>query len=234
MNTNYLISYVNLDGKEYIRTGLRKITVVIFAGFKFLFDRIFAAIGLVLLAPLFMLITLIIKLDSKGPALFTQVRTGKGGKNIRIYKFRTMVAGNDVHDFSKCDQHTRIGNFLRRTSLDEIPQLISIFKGDMSFIGPRPWIPDYYENMNETQRHRYSVRPGLTGLAQANGRNAINIFDKIKYDLEYIEKYSMMQDIKVVLLTIKSIFKGTGNDAGKGGIQKDIEDLKEYNKKQGI
>ena len=86
MNTNYLISYVNLDGKEYIRTGLRKITVVIFAGFKFLFDRIFAAIGLVLLAPLFMLITLIIKLDSKGPALFTQVRTGKGGKNIKIYK----------------------------------------------------------------------------------------------------------------------------------------------------
>ena len=231
MNTNYLISYVNLDGKEYIRTGLRKITVVIFAGFKFLFDRIFAAIGLVLLAPLFMLITLIIKLDSKGPALFTQVRTGKGGKNIRIYKFRTMVAGNDVHDFSKGDQVTRVGNFLRRTSLDEIPQLISIFKGDMSFIGPRPWITDYYYNMNETQRHRYSVRPGLTGLAQANGRNAINIFDKIKYDLEYIEKYSMMQDIKVVLLTIKSIFKGTGTDAGKGGIQKDIEDLKEYNKK---
>ena len=142
-----------------------------------------------------------------------------------------MVAGNDVHDFSKGDQVTRVGKFIRRTSLDEIPQLISIFKGDMSFIGPRPWIPEYYNSMNDIQRHRCCVRPGLTGLAQAKGRNAINIFDKIKYDLEYIEKYSMTQDIKVVLLTIKSVFTGTGNDAGKGGIQKDIEDLKEYNKK---
>ncbi len=229
MDIDYINSYVHLDGKEYTRSGLSKMSVIIFAGFKFLFDRIFAAIGLVLLAPLFMIIAIIIKLDSKGPVLFTQVRTGKGGKNIKIYKFRSMIASNDVHDFSKGDQHTKVGNFLRRTSLDELPQLISIFKGDMSFIGPRPWIVDYYENMNDVQRHRYCVRPGLTGLAQANGRNAISIFDKIKYDLEYIEKYSLRQDIKVVFLTIKAVFKGTGNDAGKQTIQNELNDLKKYN-----
>lgn len=229
MNTDYINSYVHLDGKEYTRTGFSKISVVIFAGFKFLFDRIFSAIGLILLAPIFMIIALAIKLDSKGPILFTQVRTGKGGKNIKIYKFRSMVADNDVHDFSKGDQITKVGKFIRRTSLDELPQLISIFKGDMSFIGPRPWITDYYDAMNETQRHRYSVRPGLTGLAQANGRNAISIFDKIRYDLEYIEKYSLQQDIKVVFLTIKAVFTGTGNDALKETIQKELNDLREGN-----
>ncbi len=232
MNTDYINSYVHLDGKEYTRTGFGKTSVVIFAGFKFLFDRIFSAIGLILLAPIFMIIALAIKLDSKGPVLFTQVRTGKGGKNIKIYKFRSMVADNDVHDFSRGDQITKVGKFIRRTSLDELPQLISIFKGDMSFIGPRPWITDYYDAMNEAQRHRYCVRPGLTGLAQANGRNAISIFDKIRYDLEYIEKYSLQQDIKVIFLTIKAVFTGTGNDALKETIQKELNDLKESNERK--
>ena len=104
-------------------------------------------------------------------------------------------------------------------------------KNQMSFIGPRPWIPDYFDNMNDIQRHRYCIRPGLTGLAQVNGRNAITIFDKIKYDLEYIENYSFTQDIKIVFLTVKAVFGAKGVDAGKGGIKKDISDLKKYNKK---
>ena len=176
------------------------------------------------------IIALIIKIDSKGPVLFRQIRTGKRGKTFTMYKFRTMIANNDVHDFSKADQHTKFGKVLRRYSLDELPQLISIATGKMSFIGPRPWITDYYDNMNEIQRHRYDVRPGLTGLAQVMGRNAITIFDKIKYDLEYIKNYSLSQDIKIIFLTIKAVFTAKGADAGKSGIEKDINDLKKINK----
>ena len=176
-----------------------------------------------------LIIAILIKLDSKGPVLFKQIRTGKYGKNFNIYKFRTMVANNDVHDFSKADEHTKIGKFLRKTSLDEIPQLISIAVGNMSFIGPRPWIPDYYENMNETERHRCDVRPGLTGLAQVMGRNNISIHDKIKYDLEYIKNYSLKQDIKIIFLTIKVVFTSSGVDAGKGTIENEIKALKEKN-----
>ena len=167
-----------------------------------------------------------IKLDSKGPAIFKQTRTGRYGKNFNVWKFRTMAANNDVHDFSKKDQHTKVGTFLRKTSLDELPQLFNIFVGKMSFIGPRPWITDYYENMNEEQRHRNDVRPGLTGLAQAKGRNNISIFEKINYDLEYIKNYGLIEDIKVIFLTIKTVFSKEGADAGKNVIQNELEDLK--------
>ena len=176
------------------------------------------------------IIAIAIKIDSKGPVLFKQERTGKGGKNFHVLKFRTMVANNDVHDFSKKDQHTKVGKFLRKTSLDELPQLISIFIGKMSFIGPRPWIPDYYENMNEYQRHRCDVRPGLTGLAQCMGRNNITIFEKIEYDLQYIKNYSLHQDLKIIFLTIKCVFTGSGADAGKGTIENELKDLKKKNK----
>ena len=232
MNASYVRCYVDIRGKEFERSKSAITFVVFFAGFKFLFDRIVSTIALIFLLPLMLIISIAIKLDSKGPVLFRQIRTGKGGKNITIYKFRTMVVDNDVHDFSKGDQHTKLGTFLRKTSLDELPQLISIAKGDMSFIGPRPWITDYYDNMNETQRHRYCVRPGLTGLAQANGRNALTIFDKIKYDLEYIEKYSLRQDIKIIFLTIKAVFTGNGADAGKNTIKNELEALKEKNNKK--
>ena len=228
MNENYFERYIDINGNVCIRKTAARIRMIFFAGTKFLFDRIMAVIGLVLLSPLMLIISIAIKMDSKGPVFFKQERTGKNGKNFYMYKFRSMVKDNDVHDFSKGDKHTRVGKFLRKTSLDEIPQLFSIAIGKMSFIGPRPWIPDYFNNMNEVQRHRYCVRPGLTGLAQANGRNAITIQDKIKYDLEYIEKYSLKQDLKVILLTIKAVFTAKGADAGKGGIEKDIDDLKGY------
>ena len=142
-----------------------------------------------------------------------------------------MTVDNNVHDFSKADQHTKVGRILRKTSLDELPQLYSIAIGKMSCIGPRPWIPDYYDNMNEEQRHRTDVRPGLTGLAQCMGRNNITIIDKINYDLEYIRKYSLIQDIKIILLTIKCVFSGSGADAGKNTIQNELEDLIKNNKK---
>lgn len=230
MKENYIEQFVDLNGNLNHRKAIKKVEVVSFAGIKFLFDRLAALFGLVVASPLILVIAIAIKIDSAGPVLFKQERTGKNGKNFFVYKFRTMVSDNDVHDFSKSDQHTKVGKFLRKTSLDEIPQLISIAKGEMSFIGPRPWITDYYENMNETQRHRCDVRPGLTGLAQVNGRNDITIFEKINYDLEYIENYSLFQDIKIVFLTIKTVFTCKGADAGKSTIQNELEALKNQNR----
>lgn len=198
----------------------------LYSYFKRLVDIVFSIIGIILTSPIMLIIAIAIKLDSRGPVIFKQDRTGKYGKIFKCWKFRTMVANNNVRDFSKADQHTKVGTFLRKTSLDELPQFFSILMGHMSFIGPRPWIPEYFENMSEEQKHRVDITPGLTGLAQAKGRNNISIFDKINYDLEYIDNYGLLEDIKVVLLTIKTVLTKEGADAGKQTIQNEIEDLK--------
>lgn len=198
----------------------------IYSYIKRLFDIILALFGLIISSPFMIIIAIAIKLDSDGPIIFKQPRTGKYGKVFNVWKFRTMVASNDVRDFSKGDQHTKVGTILRKTSLDELPQLFCILSGKMSFIGPRPWIPEYFDNMNEEQRHRVDVTPGLTGLAQAKGRNSISIFEKINYDLEYIDHYGMLEDIKVILLTIRVVLTKEGADAGKSTIQNELEDLK--------
>lgn len=232
MKESIISNYVDLNGKVIEREVFRKMLVVLFAGIKFLFDRVVAFVGLIISLPIMIIIAIVIKIDSKGPILFAQKRTGKNGKEFNIYKFRTMVFDNDVRDFSIEDKHTKIGKFLRKTSLDELPQLFSIVIGEMSFIGPRPWIPEYYHNMNELQRHRCDVRPGLTGLAQVMGRNSISIFEKIDYDLIYIKNYSLIQDIKIVFLTINAVFSGKGADAGKSTIKDELESLKRANKKE--
>jgi len=193
-------------------------------------DLVMAVLLLIIFLIPMLIIAVLIKLDSKGPVLFKQKRTGLKGKVFNLYKFRSMVTDNDVHDFSKGDQYTKVGNILRKTSLDELPQIINILKGEMSFIGPRPWITDYYDNMNEKQRHRNDVLPGITGLAQAKGRNNISINEKINYDLEYVKNYSFRQDVKIVFLTIKTVLSKEGADAGKDTIKKEIDDLKKHNK----
>ena len=192
-------------------------------------DLVMAVLLLIIFLIPMLIIAVLIKLDSKGPVLFKQKRTGLKGKVFNLYKFRSMVTDNDVHDFSKGDQHTKVGNILRKTSLDELPQIINILKGEMSFIGPRPWITDYYDNMNEKQRHRNDVLPGITGLAQAKGRNNISINEKINYDLEYVKNYSFRQDVKIVFLTIKTVLSKEVADAGKNTIQNELEDLKTQN-----
>ena len=153
------------------------LTKEIYSYIKRLFDIIISLFGIAISSPIMLIIAIAIKLDSEGPVIFKQERTGKDGKIFKVWKFRTMAASNNVRDFSKADQHTKVGTFLRKTSLDELPQFFTILMGHMSFIGPRPWIPEYFENMNEEQRHRVDVTPGLTGLAQAKGRNNISIFD---------------------------------------------------------
>ncbi len=196
---------------------------------KRIIDFLMALSILILFLIPMILIAVAIKIDSKGPVIFKQDRTGKNGKIFKMYKFRSMVAENDVHNFKEKDKYTKVGKFIRSLSLDELPQIINILKGEMAFIGPRPWIPEYYENMNEEQRHRCDVLPGITGLAQVKGRNNLSIIEKINYDLEYVRNFSFKQDVKVFFLTIKAIFVKDGVNAGKETIKDELDILKTEN-----
>lgn len=209
---------------------IRTFGFVIYDVVKRVLDLVLAVGMLVVLLPVLVVVALVVKLDSPGPVLFRQERTGKNGKVFQILKFRSMAVDNDVRDNSCGDKYTRVGGVLRRTSLDELPQLFNILLGQMSFIGPRPWIPEYWTNMSEVDRERSKVRPGITGLAAAKGRNDLTVFQKIAYDLEYVRNYSLKQDIKVIFMTIKTVLGKEGAEAGKGGIHDEIEELKKEDK----
>lgn len=172
------------------------------------------------------IVSICIKCESKGPVLFKQARTGYMGKEFNLYKFRSMTKDNNVMDFSSGDKITKVGKFIRKTSLDEIPQLINILKGEMSFVGPRPWIVEYVKNFDDNQMHRLDVLPGITGLAQVSGRNSITIFDKIESDLDYVKNYSLKFDIKILFLTLIAVLSRVGVDLGKQGIQEELEELR--------
>ncbi|GAA0121633.1 MAG: exopolysaccharide biosynthesis polyprenyl glycosylphosphotransferase [Clostridium argentinense] len=192
---------------------------------KRLMDIILSLIGIIILSPIFLILTIWIKLDSKGPAVFKQVRVGKNGKNFTIYKFRTMVVSaeskreleidpSNMENFvfqSKSDNRvTKAGAFLRKTSLDEIPQLFNVLFGHMSLIGPRPEIPDVVKYYPENYYQRLLVLPGITGLAQVNGRGEIELGKTIYYDLTYIKNFSLWLDIKILFQTIVKVFKSEG------------------------
>lgn len=137
-----------------------------------------------------------------------------------------MSIKNDVHDISIPDEKTRIGRILRKTSIDELPQLFNILKGDMSFIGPRPWIPEYFEAMNSEERRRTLVRPGITGLAQSHGRNALSVFEKISFDLDYVEHYSPLTDFHVLLASVRTVLSKQNVSAGKKVIRNELFELR--------
>ena len=196
---------------------------------KRLMDLLLALIGLIFAFIPMIIIALAIKLESKGPALFKQVRTGKDGKTFNLYKFRSMTVDNDVMNFKTENKITKVGKIIRKTSLDELPQLFNIIKGEMSFIGPRPWIVEYYNNFNAYQKRRVEVLPGITGLAQATGRNNLTIFEKINYDIEYVDNFSFKMDVKVVFKTIKTVLSKEGAELSKYGIKEEIEELKQQN-----
>lgn len=193
---------------------------------KKVLDSLLAIILLIIAFIPMIIISIAIKLEDQGPVLFKQKRTGLNGKTFNLYKFRSMTVDNDVTNFKEKDHITKIGKIIRKTSLDELPQLINILKGEMSFIGPRPWITEYFENMNENQKQRVKVLPGITGLAQVKGRNGLDVMEKINYDIEYINNYSLKQDLKIVFLTIKTVITGTHYQIGKAGIKEDLEMLK--------
>lgn len=186
---------------------------------KRIIDFIFSVIMLILLAPIMIIISIIIKFDSNGPIIFKQERIGKDGVSFTIYKFRTMVVnaekiGTGLDSYENDNRVTKVGKILRNTSLDEIPQIFNILKGDMSFIGPRPPVtyhPYEYAEYPEEIKKRFSVKPGVTGYAQINGRNELTWSEKFKYDLYYVDNISFILDFKILLLTILKVIKMEGS-----------------------
>lgn len=184
-------------------------------------DIILSLTALILLSPLFLVIAVSIKADSKGPVFFKQKRIGKNKKEFYILKFRSMRCDTPkdmpTHLFKNSDMFiTKTGKFLRSTSLDELPQLINIFKGEMSIIGPRPALWNQYDLIAERDKYKANdILPGLTGWAQINGRDQVTIKDKARYDGEYIENFGIIMDIKVFLKTVGFVAKRTGIVEGK-------------------
>ena len=206
-------------------TAMKK-SQVVYCAFKRLMDIVFSFIGLIILIPVFIIVAPIIKIQDGGPIFFKQPRVGRHGKVFKLIKFRSMAIDNNMYDFTEEDRITKFGEFIRKTSIDELPQFWNVLKGDMSFIGPRPWVKEYYDNMNSEQRRRHEVRPGITGLAQVKGRNNISIIKKIKYDTEYVDNISVLEDIKVFFLTIKAVITSEGVRHKKRSVQQEIEELK--------
>lgn len=180
--------------------------------FKRLFDFFAALLGLLLLSPIFVLVMIGLYFANEGKPFFFQSRPGKNERIFKIIKFKTMNDKNDAQGnlLADADRLTKIGAFVRKTSLDEIPQLINVLKGDMSLIGPRPLLLEYLTLYNETQKRRHQVRPGITGWAQVNGRNAITWKRKFELDVEYVDNLSFMMDVKVFFTTFKKVFKSEG------------------------
>ena len=180
---------------------------------------------MILLSPLMLLIALLIKLTSKGPVLFTQRRSGLNGRQFSLYKFRTMVNNAEelksqlaqdnemdgpVFKMKKDPRVTRLGSFLRKSSLDELPQLFNILKGEMSLVGPRPPLPEEVERYQLWQRRRLSMKPGLTCIWQVSGRNDISFDNWMKMDLDYIDNWSLLFDLKLISITVKEMLLGKG------------------------
>lgn len=209
-----------------------------YAKIKRLLDIMFSFIGIVVASPVLAIVALAVKLDSKGPAIFKQERLGKDGKVFLIYKFRSMCVGAEKmgsgqYSFKGDSRITRVGKIIRATSLDELPQFFNIIKGDMSFIGPRPTLtyhPWKLEEYTEFQRRRFEVRPGITGLAQVNGRKKIDWVDRIKYDVEYVDNMSLALDCKILFKTVVNVFMmkdnrndgKTANESGDNDVKADV------------
>jgi lipopolysaccharide/colanic/teichoic acid biosynthesis glycosyltransferase len=181
---------------------------------KYGMDRILAAILIVLAAPFMLLVAVAIKFDDHGSVFFRQDRLGQAATRFRIWKFRTMVTDADrfLDESGGVSRNriTRVGRLLRLTSLDELPQLFNIVVGEMSFIGPRPVLPEHLDRYTEEQKGRFLVKPGVTGLAQIKGRNTLKWSERISFDLEYIKNFSLWQDVKILLTTVGVVLTGRG------------------------
>jgi len=189
--------------------------------FKLFFDFSLALLGLIIISPLFLLLWIWLSIANKGAgAFFVQERPGKDEKIFKVIKFKTMNDRRDENGILLPDSErlTTIGRWIRSLSLDEIPQLINVLKGDMSLVGPRPLLVQYLPLYDEVQRRRHEVRPGMTGWAQVNGRNAISWQEKFEYDVWYVDHLSLSLDIKILLKTIEKVFKREGINSGTNAL----------------
>ena len=182
---------------------------------KRLLDFIISLFALIVFSPLMFLLALLVRFNIGSPILFTQERPGLNGSVFKMLKFRTMLNSTDSQNrFLSDDKRiTKFGAFLRSTSLDELPGLLNVLKGDMSLVGPRPLLVQYLPLYNKEQARRHNVRPGITGWAQVNGRNAISWEDKFKFDVWYVDNQSFLLDIKILFLTVKKVFVREGISA---------------------
>ena len=182
---------------------------------KPLIDFSAATIVLLLISPVFLIITISLSINNGGNPFFLQKRPGKNGKIFQIIKFKTMrnERSNNGKLLSDYERLTFLGKALRKTSLDELPQLINVLKGEMSLVGPRPLLPEYLELYNEEQKRRHLVKPGITGWAQVNGRNALSWNEKFEYDVDYVHRVSPRLDAKIVLITIEKVVRRHGVNA---------------------
>ena len=180
--------------------------------FKRLFDVFFSLLGLVIFAPIMLIVAVLVKIFLGAPIIFKQQRPGLCGKIFTMYKFRTMKDVYDVNGklLSDADRLTKFGKFLRKSSVDELPELFNVLKNDMSLVGPRPLLVEYLSRYNAEQAKRHDVKPGITGWLQVNGRNSLSWSEKFKLDVWYVENQSFLLDIKILWLTVAKVFKCDG------------------------
>lgn len=183
--------------------------------FKRLIDVVVSFLALIVALPILFIVSIVLFIANNGTPFFFQERPGKSGRIFRVVKFKTMSDTRDKHGNLLADKYriTRAGNFVRSTSLDELPQLINVLKGDMSLVGPRPLLVKYLPLYDSFQARRHEVRPGITGWAQVNGRNAISWEERFRLDVYYVDNVSFGLDLKILLLTIKKVFKREGISA---------------------
>jgi lipopolysaccharide/colanic/teichoic acid biosynthesis glycosyltransferase len=181
-------------------------------GIKSLFDRLMAAFLLLMFSPILIVVAIVLRIRMGSPITFTQARPGKDNRIFTVYKFRTMTSDCDPAGNLLSDEERLIplGQFLRKASLDELPQLWNVLVGDMSFVGPRPLLVKYLGLYNSEQARRHDVLPGITGWAQVNGRNALTWDEKFGFDLWYVDNWSLWLDFKILLLTVKKVFRQEG------------------------
>ena len=179
---------------------------------KRILDIILSLLALIIFSPLLIITAILVRFKLGSPILFRQARPGKNEKIFHILKFRTMTDEKDKDGNLLPDEIrlTKFGQFLRSTSIDELPELLNILKGDMSVVGPRPLLVQYLSRYNDEQRHRHDVKPGLTGLAQVNGRNRITWEQKFSYDLQYVKNVTFLGDCKIILQTVQKVFQRQG------------------------
>lgn len=179
---------------------------------KRIIDIVLSLLGIIILSPVLVITAILVKTKLGSPIFFTQERVGKDGKIFKMIKFRTMLEAKDKWGEALPDEErlTPFGKFLRSTSIDELPELINVLKGDMSLVGPRPLLVEYLPLYSKEQFRRHELRPGITGWAQVNGRNSINWSERFKLDVDYVNSYSLVKDFKIIIMTVGKVIKRDG------------------------